>query len=152
MGESATSAYRAAYGAGQKAAEANGTRLMRDDSVRARIDRVRAEYREHVEEQERLEQKRRFLSLDRKRELLCEQAEGRLPTKIVQTKDGPVKHYEPLRAIEVDAKLTGELGKGAGVRVNVAVGINVLTEERRAVLMAKKQAAIERRLALKAKG
>ena len=52
-----------------------------------------------------------------------------------------------MRAIELDAKLAGEL-KGDALTVNATtVSGFVLTEERRAELMAMKRASIERNLA-----
>lgn len=63
-GENGTAAYRHAYGAQGASAEANASRLLRNDKVR---DRVR-ELQTQVEKQT-------LLTMQRRRELLCERAE-----------------------------------------------------------------------------
>jgi hypothetical protein len=59
-----------------------------------------------------------------------------------------VTMVDKLRALELDAKLAGEI-KGPSVTVNATAtaGGFVLTEERRAELIARKRAAIERHAA-----
>lgn len=149
-GETATAAYRAIYSAATKVAEANGSRLLRIAKVSAR-----------VAEMQRASATARVMSLQEKREFLA---------LIVRTPIGQIDENSPLcqwfkrttgrratfeirmpdklQAIMLDARLAGEL-KGTSVTVNTAAPVSgyVLTEERRAELMAKKRAAMEHRLA-----
>jgi len=61
------------------------------------------------------------------------------------------KAVDKLKALQLDNELAGHVilaeRQAVSVNVGVAVAVNVMTEERRAELMAKKQAAIARRLA-----
>jgi len=136
-GDSASAAYRAAYGAKQASAEAAGSRLLRNVVVSSRVAELRKQAGgagaiEEAKVAARVACKV-VLTLAKKRELLHALATAR-----------KLDVRDRLRAIELDAKLAGEL-KGDSVTVNataVASGY-ALTEEKRADLMARRRAALE---------
>ena len=121
-GESATSAYRALYKAAPKSAEAHGCRLVKSGKVSARVAELQAEAAKAC-----------VMTLTQRRELLARfaQSEGE-------------RTADRIRALELDAKLAGEL-KGDSVTVNATAVSGrgyVLTEADHARIRAKKQAAI----------
>ena len=136
-GESATAAYRATYGAKGASAEAAASRLLRNVMVPLRVAELRklAAGASAVEEAKTVAKVagKVVLALAKKRELLA----GFATARKLDVRDR-------MRAIELDAKLAGEL-KGDAVTVNAtAVSGYVLTEAERAELMAIKRAADDR--------
>ncbi len=148
-GESATSAYRALYNASTKSAEAHGCRLVKSGKVSARIAELQGEAAKTC-----------VMTIATRRELLARFAQSETE-----------RTADRIRALELDAKLAGDL-KGDSMTLNAtAVSAQMLTEEQkakimelrregvrwdaggiltdeeRAGLMAKKQAAIARRRA-----
>lgn len=144
-GGSAAAAYRAAYGVKGASAETAASRLFRRVEVSSRV----AELRKQAAGASAIEEARTsakaagkvVLALAKKRELLHAFA----TTRKLDVKDR-------MRAIELDAKLAGEL-KGDAVTVNAtAVSGSVLTEAERAGLIEMKRAATERNRARLAAG
>ena len=140
-GESATAAYRAAYGAKGASAETAASRLFRRVEVSLRV----AELRKHAAGASAVEEAKTaarvagkvVLALAKKRELLA----GFATARKLDVRDR-------MRAIELDARLAGELkGDAVTVSATATVGVNVLTEEERAELMAAKRRSIEYRRA-----
>ena len=135
-GESATAAYRAAYGATGATADVNGSKLLRTAKVSLRV----AELRKQAAGASAVEEAKTsakaagkvVLALAKKRSLLHAFA---TPQKL--------DVRDRLRAIELDARLAGEL-KGDAVTVHAtAVSGVVMTEEARHRLIEKRKAAIE---------
>lgn len=134
-GENGAAAYRTCYGARGAGAAANASRLIRNDKVRRRVAELRqqaagvgsAEAAKTVAKAAT----RTVLTLARKRELLFALATSR-----------KLKPEQRMRAIELDAKLAGEL-KGDAATASMTVNNHVLTEERRAELIQKHRAALE---------
>ena len=131
-GESGAAAYRNIYAARGASAEANASRLIRNDKVRLRI----AELREQAAGASAVEQAKTaarvagkvVLALAKKRALLYGFATAR-----------KLKPEQRMRAIELDAKLAGEFVE----RVNQTVDDKrILSQDRIAELM---RASIERR-------
>ena len=121
-GETATSAYRAIYHAAAKSAEAHGCRLVRNGKVSARVAELQGEAAKAC-----------VMTLTQRRELLARFAQS-----------SAERTGDRIRALELDAKLAGEL-KGDSVTVNataVSGSGYVMTDADRARIMAKKQAAI----------
>ena len=138
-GESATAAYRAAYGAKGASAETAASRLFRRDEVSLRVEELRkqaagASAVEEAKTAARVAGKI-VLALAKKRELLA----GFATARKLDVKDR-------MRAIELDARLAGEL-KGDAATFNVGVRVNTMTEDERAELMAMKRRAIEQQRA-----
>lgn len=140
-GESAAAAYRAAYGAKGASAETAASRLFRRDEVSLRVAELRkqaagASAVEEAKTAARVAGKV-VLALAKKRELLA----GFATARKLDVKDR-------MRAIELDARLAGELkGDAVTVSATATVGVNVMTEERRAEVIARKQRAIARQRA-----
>ena len=99
MGESATAAYRAIYGA-RRNADVFGPRLMGNDGIRARVAELQSRAASAC-----------VLTIEKKRQLLAGFA--------LSDKE---KTADRIRAIEFDAKLAGELTEKAEVNVALAVG------------------------------
>ena len=138
-GETASAAYRAAYDAKGASAHAAASRLFSRVEVSLRIEELRkqASGASAVEDARTVARAagKVVLALAKKRELLHAFATARK----LDVKDR-------MRAIELDAKLAGEL-KGDAVTVHAtAVSGYVMTEERRAKLMAKRREAMMWRL------
>lgn len=136
-GDSAAAAYRAAYGVRGASAETAASRLFRRVEVSSRVAELRkqAAGASAVEEAKTVARAagKVVLALAKKRELLHAFATARK----LDVKDR-------MRAIELDAKLAGEL-KGDAVTVNAtAVSGYALTEAERAGLIEMKRAATER--------
>lgn len=136
-GESAAAAYRAAYGAKGASAEAAASRLLRNVLVPLRVAELRkqAAGASAVEEAKTAARAagKVVLALAKKRELLAGFATAR-----------KLSVRDRMRAIELDARLAGEL-KGDAVTVNAtAVSGYVLTEAHRAELIEMKRASDER--------
>jgi len=146
-GDSGGAAYRAIYGAKGASSHAAASRLLRIAKVSARIaDIQRAAVGDSVMS---LLEKRQFLALIVRTPIgqidenspLCQwfrRTTGRRPTFSIRMPD-------KLQAIMLDARLAGELkGNTVTVHATAAAGGDVLTEERRAELMALKRASVER--------
>lgn len=138
-GETGAAAYRTCYGASGASAAANASRLIRKDKVRMRVCELRqqaagigsAEAAKTVAKAAG----RTVLTLAKKRELLHAFATDR-----------KLKPEQRMRAIELDAKLAGEL-KGDAATASVTVNNHVLTEARRAELIEMRRAAMEANVA-----
>ena len=113
-GESASVAYRALYKAALKSAEAHGCRLVRSGKVSARVAELQVEAAKAC-----------VMTLTQRRELLARFAQS-----------DNERTADRIRALELDAKLAGEL-KGDSMTVTAtAVSGHVITEEQRARIMA----------------
>lgn len=89
-GSSGSNAYKAAYpGTSDRVARVNASRLLARADVKEELSKLQKDLRAET-----------VLSLIGKREFLC---------AVVLSKDGRVKMSDKLRAIELDAKLAGEL-------------------------------------------
>lgn len=125
VGMSASDAYRATYGTNAKNIDALSSRLALTVNVGKRITEMQAaaEHQTH-------------LTIQEKRSIYAR--EGR-------DKRNPLR--DRLKAMEDDSKLAGHIkaAEAGGVQVNVNVAM--LTEDRRAQLIAQKRAAIARRQA-----
>ena len=144
-GESAAAAYRAAYGARGATAEVNGSKLLRKAMVSLRVAELRKQAAGagavEVAKTAARAAGKVVLALAKKRALLA----GFATARKLDVKDR-------MRAIELDAKLAGEL-KGDAVTVNAtAVSGYVLTEAHRAELIEMKRASTERNRARMAAG
>jgi len=95
-GESGAGAYRTCYGTHGASAEAAASRLLSNGKVR-----------ERVTESQSTAATAAVLTLERKRQLLADIAEGR---------QQQAKISDRLRAIELDARLAGELNEKLDVR------------------------------------
>lgn len=140
-GDSAAAAYRAAYGVNGASADTAASRLLRRVEVSLRV----ADLRRQAAGASAVEDARTaarvagkvVLALAKKRELLA----GFATARKLDVKDR-------MRAIELDARLAGELkGDAVTVSATATVGVNVMTEERRTEVIARKQRAIARQRA-----
>lgn len=87
-GESGAGTYQTCYGTNGASAEAAASRLLRNDKVRKRVAELQSAAATEA-----------VLTLERKRQLLADIAEGR---------QQEAKISDRLRAIELDARLAGE--------------------------------------------
>ena len=138
-GESAAAAYRAAYGVKGASAETAASRLFRRVEVSSRVAQLRAQAAgasavEVAKTAARVAGKV-VLALAKKRALLA----GFATARKLDVKDR-------MRAIELDARLAGEL-KGDGATVNVGVRVGAISEEERKLAIERKQRAIARQKA-----
>lgn len=122
VGMSASDAYRATYGSNSKHVDSLSARLSASVKVRARIYEIQAQA-EHVT----------HMTIAEKRSHLA---------KI--SRDARNKDSDRIKAMIADSELAGHLAHRGGLEVNVNVA--VMDEGRRAELMAKKRAAVQRRL------
>jgi len=120
-GQSGAAGYQACYPVAKASAEAAASRLLRNVTVSARVAELR-----------KASATMNTLTVQRRRELLSAMAE-----------DPNEKTANRIKAIELDAKLAGELNDKP--QINVAVAVNVLTPERQKNLQARTLASIERR-------
>lgn len=137
-GESAAAAYRATYNVTGPSADSAASRLLGKGEIASRVARLR----EQAAGVSAVEQAKAagkaaglvVLALAKKRQLLHAFATARK----LDVKDR-------LRAIELDARLAGELKNGEGAAVNVGVAVKVVTNEEIREAQARKRASIERR-------
>ncbi len=106
-GQSAMSAYAKVYKTKGKSAANAASRLMENASIQERIREIQGKAAAVA-----------VLTIERKRELLLEIAERRKPSKVVDAPTGCVETYDVIKAIELDAKLAGELTERAEVTVD----------------------------------
>ena len=112
QGESYTQAYKQVYDtASIKTAECKSSLLVRNVKVAERLMELKEQFA-----------KKSFLTFERKRALLLEMAEGKIPTKTIRSRGGDKEfeqdHYDRAKALELDAKLTGEFQEKQEVAVN----------------------------------
>lgn len=121
-GMSASDAYRATYGTNSPNVNVLSSRLALLAKVGQRVIEIQA-HAEHAT----------HLTISEKRSFYA------------QTKRDPrVKMADRLKACKEDSELAGHIKAAGALEVNVSVAM--LTEDRRAELMARKRSAIERRL------
>jgi len=107
VGRSAMSAYAEVYKTKGKSAANAASRLMENLSVQDRIREIQGKAAAVA-----------VLTLERKREMLRKIAEGKMPSKVVNGPMGPVETFDIAKAIELDAKLAGELTERREVSVD----------------------------------
>lgn len=158
--DNASQAYRDAFGAKGATAGANGSKLLKRAEVALRIAEIRTSIQVAVTdaaEEIKAEVKGKFLSLADyraylrdvimtpigevdERSRLCQSAEYSDTGKKFRMPD-------KLKALELDAKLSGALAAAEKGNISVNVNVAVMTEDRRKELLDKKRRAIERRRA-----
>ena len=123
QGDSATAAY-AKVNPKAKNPDGYASTLSKRPDINARI----AEIREEV-------LTRSVLALTRKRELLRQMGEGIVPTKIINRANGVEEVYDKLAAIQLDAKLAGELDDRLKISQdnNLSLTFTVRDRESRAI-------------------
>lgn len=121
-GMPATRAYCDAYGTALgHGAEVNASKLLKRPEVSLRVTELRLVADAVIQDSEEAILSKRdgisqrqvaatVLTLARKRQILNEIAEGREPARRVEAPMGETRIYDPVKAIELDAKLSGELG------------------------------------------
>ena len=114
--DNATEAYRRIYNT--KHPESCSCTLMKKDEVRHRIQEIREEVA-----------CRSALTLSRAQEIIRQQVEGILPTKVENTKDGVKETYDRIGALHLAADFAGwkkgtalEVTSGDGVKFKFTVG------------------------------
>lgn len=109
VGESARNAYAKSYGAEGRSAEANGARLMRNDSIRQRLAWLQSRAASNAVMT--VIQKREYLARVVLTPISQVDGESDLCQHFRRTADGVCSMAMPdkLRAIELDSQLTGDL-------------------------------------------
>lgn len=143
-GQSGAAAYRSCYRARGASAEANASRLLRNDKVRTRIAELQTATATAAVMS--LEEKRLFLAAIVRTPIGRVDEHSPLCQFFRRTKGGlHITMPDKLRAIELDARLAGELmGNTATANVAVKAQVNqyVVTEERRLELIERRRIAL----------